>query len=98
MKRMLDVLCPKIESQFKLWSSRIADGGNAVIGEHLSEITVMMRAKFRNYLLAVVEKFAENVSIFCILASSFNRGIYMPLLIDCFIGNFRVTYSRHMTN
>ncbi|KAJ4714529.1 Pesticidal crystal cry8Ba protein [Melia azedarach] len=60
MKRMLDVLCPKIESQFKLWSSRIADGGNAVIGEHLSEITVMMRAKFRNYLLAVVEKFAEN--------------------------------------
>lgn len=71
MKRMLDVLWPKIESQFKSWSSCIADGGNAVVGEHLSEITVMMRAKFRNYLLAVVEKFVENVSIYCNLSTSF---------------------------
>ncbi|KAH9712773.1 hypothetical protein KPL71_020147 [Citrus sinensis] len=63
MKRMLDVLWPKIESQFKSWSSCIADGGNAVVGEHLSEITVMMRAKFRNYLLAVVEKFVENTKM-----------------------------------
>lgn len=71
MKRMLDVLWPKIESQFKSWSSCIADGGNAVVGEHLSEITVMMRAKFRNYLLAVVEKFVENVSMYCNLSTSF---------------------------
>lgn len=71
MKRMLDVLWPKIESQFKSWSSCIADGGNAVVGEHLSEITVMMRAKFRNYLLAIVEKFVENVSIYCNLPTSF---------------------------
>ncbi|XP_015874207.3 uncharacterized protein LOC107411178 [Ziziphus jujuba] len=60
MKRMLDVLRPKIEAQFKSWGSCIPDGGNGVPGERLSEVTVMLRAKFRNYLQAVVEKLAEN--------------------------------------
>lgn len=60
---MLDILRPKIETQLKSWSSCIPDGGgNAVPGERLSEVTVMLRAKFRNYLQAVVEKLAENVS------------------------------------
>ncbi|KAF8411383.1 hypothetical protein HHK36_003932 [Tetracentron sinense] len=63
MKRMLDVLRPKVESQLKSWGSCIPDGGNSVSGERLSEITVMLRAKFRNYLQAVVEKLAENVGI-----------------------------------
>lgn len=88
MKRMLDVLWPKIESQFKSWSSCIADGGNAVVGEHLSEITVMMRAKFRNYLLAVVEKFVENVSIYCNLSTSFIS----------FDADFFFKYGRNMLN
>ncbi|KAF3446002.1 hypothetical protein FNV43_RR11180 [Rhamnella rubrinervis] len=60
LKRMLDVLRPKIEAQFKSWGSCIPDCGNAVPGERLSEVTVMLRAKFRNYLQAVVEKLAEN--------------------------------------
>ncbi|XP_031265105.1 uncharacterized protein LOC116123465 isoform X3 [Pistacia vera] len=60
MKRILDVLWPKIESQFKLWSSSIAEGRDGVTGEHLTEIAVMMRAKFRNFLLAIVEKLADN--------------------------------------
>ncbi|XP_044469211.1 uncharacterized protein LOC123198570 isoform X2 [Mangifera indica] len=60
MKRILDVLWPKIESQFKLWSSSFAEGRDGVIGEHLTEIAVMMRAKFRNFLLAIVEKLADN--------------------------------------
>ncbi|KAF5740162.1 hypothetical protein HS088_TW11G00228 [Tripterygium wilfordii] len=60
MKRMLDVLRPKIEAQFKSWGSCIPNGGNTVPGERLSEVTVMLRAKFRNYLQAVVEKLAEN--------------------------------------
>ena len=68
MKRMLDVLRPKIEAQFKSWGSCIPDCGNAVPGERLSEVTVMLRAKFRNYLQAVVEKFAENVSIILLMA------------------------------
>ncbi|KDP41462.1 hypothetical protein JCGZ_15869 [Jatropha curcas] len=63
MKRMLDVLRPKIESQFKSWGSCIPDGGNAVPGERLSEVTVMLRAKFRSYLQAVVEKLAENTKL-----------------------------------
>ena len=63
MKRMLDVLRPKIESQFKLWGSCIPEGGNVIPGERLSEVTVMLRAKFRNYLQAVVEKLIENVGI-----------------------------------
>lgn len=62
MKRMLDVIRPKIEAQFKAWSSCIPDVGNAAPGDRLSEVTVMLRAKFRNYLQAVVEKLVENVS------------------------------------
>jgi hypothetical protein len=64
MKRMLDVLRPKVEAQFKSWGSCIPDGGNnAVPGERLSEVTVMLRAKFRNYLQAVVEKLVENTKL-----------------------------------
>lgn len=63
MKRMLDVLRPKIETQFKSWGSCIPGGGNAAPGERLSEVTVMLRTKFRNYLQAVDEKLAENVGI-----------------------------------
>lgn len=63
MKRMLDVLQPRIETQLKSWSSCIPDGGSGVPGERLSEVTVMLRAKFRNYLQAIVEKLAENVCV-----------------------------------
>jgi len=61
LKRLLDVLRPRIESHLKSWSSCIPNGGNsAAIGEKLSEVTVTLRAKFRNYLQAVVEKLSEN--------------------------------------
>ncbi|KAJ6829490.1 uncharacterized protein M6B38_357610 [Iris pallida] len=60
MKRLLDTLRPRIEMQFKSWGSCIPDGGNGVAGEHLGEVTVTLRAKFRNYLQAVVEKLSEN--------------------------------------
>ena len=64
MKRLLDVLRPRIESHLKSWSSCIPNGGNtAAIGERLSEVTVTLRAKFRNYMQAVVEKLSENVSV-----------------------------------
>lgn len=63
MKRMLDILRPRIEYQLKSWGSCIPDGGTTAPGERLSEVTVMLRTKFRNYLQAVVEKLAENVSI-----------------------------------
>ncbi|KAM1203766.1 hypothetical protein ACFX13_020079 [Malus domestica] len=60
LKRMLDVLRPQIEVQFKSWGSCIPDAGNTVPGERLSEVTVMLRAKLKNYIQAVVEKLAEN--------------------------------------
>ncbi|KAK3155350.1 hypothetical protein QOZ80_2BG0202080 [Eleusine coracana subsp. coracana] len=61
MKRLLDVLRPRIESHLKSWSSCLPNGGNsAAIGERLSEVTVTLRAKFRNYMQAVVEKLSEN--------------------------------------
>lgn len=62
MKRLLDVLRPKVEVILKSWGSCIPDGGTSASGERLSEVTVMLRAKFRNYLQAVVEKLTENVS------------------------------------
>ncbi|XP_024977361.1 uncharacterized protein LOC112514945 [Cynara cardunculus var. scolymus] len=64
MKRMLDVLRPKIELQLKSWGSCcIPDEGNTAPGERLSEITVMLRSKFRNYLQAVVEKLLDNTRL-----------------------------------
>ncbi|XVF17335.1 hypothetical protein REPUB_Repub10bG0111800 [Reevesia pubescens] len=63
MKRILYVLHSKIESQFKSWCSCTPPGGNAIPGERLSEITVMLRADFRNYIQAIVEKLAENTRV-----------------------------------
>ncbi|CAI0447971.1 unnamed protein product [Linum tenue] len=63
MKRMLDILRPKIETRFKSWGTCIPDGGNTLPGERLSEVTVMLRSKFRSYLQAVVEKLAENTKL-----------------------------------
>ncbi|KAI0499098.1 hypothetical protein KFK09_019999 [Dendrobium nobile] len=60
MKRVLDVLRPRLEMQLKSWGSCIPDAGSAIAGERLSEIAVIVRSKFRNYLQAVVEKLAEN--------------------------------------
>ncbi|KAJ4828822.1 hypothetical protein Tsubulata_041098 [Turnera subulata] len=63
MKRMLDSSLPKIETQLKSWASCIPDDSNTVAGESLSEITVMLRTKFRSYVRAVVEKLLENTNI-----------------------------------
>lgn len=74
MKRMVDVLRPDIEAQFRAWSSCIPDGENAALCDRLSEVTVLLRARFRSYLEAVVEKLVENVSsmffFFCNLVES----------------------------
>lgn len=61
MKRVLDILRPSIENRFKSWNSYIPDGESRVLGERLSEVTVLLRAKFRSYTQALVEKLAENV-------------------------------------
>ncbi|XP_019455624.1 PREDICTED: uncharacterized protein LOC109356653 isoform X1 [Lupinus angustifolius] len=63
LKRMLDILRPRIESQFKSWGSCLPNNGNTAPGERLSEVTVMLRTKFRNYLQAIVEKLVENTKL-----------------------------------
>ncbi|XP_054798658.1 LOW QUALITY PROTEIN: uncharacterized protein LOC129303394 [Prosopis cineraria] len=63
MKRMLDVLRPRVESKFKSWGSCLPNVGNTAPGERLSEVTVMLRSKFRNYIQAIVEKLAENMKL-----------------------------------
>ncbi|XP_022889843.1 uncharacterized protein LOC111405269 isoform X1 [Olea europaea var. sylvestris] len=63
MKRMVEVLCPKIEHKLKARGSCIPDRSHAPPGDRLSEITVMLRSKFRNYLQAVVEKLVENTRL-----------------------------------
>ncbi|XP_071692886.1 uncharacterized protein [Rutidosis leptorrhynchoides] len=65
MKRMLDILRPKIEVQLKSRGSCcIPDGGNNVAaGERLSEVTVMLRSKFRIYIQALVDKLFENTRL-----------------------------------
>lgn len=63
MKRMLDVLRPKIETQMKSWISCNPNGADTVTGECLSEVTVLLRSKFRSYLQAIVEKLVENTKM-----------------------------------
>ncbi|KAL3630486.1 hypothetical protein CASFOL_023470 [Castilleja foliolosa] len=63
MKRMLDTLRPSIEAQLKLWGSCIPESGNMVPGECLSEVTVMIRTKFRAYVQAVIDKLVENTKL-----------------------------------
>nr|GEW43404.1 hypothetical protein [Tanacetum cinerariifolium] len=51
MKSILDVLHPKIEFLLKSWGSCcIPNGGNAAVGERLSEVAVMLRSKIKNYV------------------------------------------------
>lgn len=64
IRRLLDVLRPKIEEKFNSWASYMPAGVNNSVGEHLSEVTVTLRAKFRNYLQAIGEKLVDNVSTF----------------------------------
>ncbi|KAK4747499.1 hypothetical protein SAY87_014085 [Trapa incisa] len=63
MKRMLDTLRPRLETKFRSWASCMPINGNTAPGDRLSEVAVMLRTKFRNYLQAVVEKLAENTKL-----------------------------------
>ncbi|XP_050206018.1 uncharacterized protein LOC126655767 isoform X2 [Mercurialis annua] len=63
MKRMLDVLRPKVETWIKSRLSCTPNGVDTGAGECLSEVTVLLRSKFRNYLQAIVEKLKENTKI-----------------------------------
>lgn len=81
------MLRPRVESQLKSWGSCIPDGGSSATGDRLSEVTVLLRAKFRNYVQAVVEKLAESVSALLKFGEHFHITIFCDLSISC-VGNF----------
>jgi hypothetical protein len=64
MKRLLDTLRPNIDAQMKAWVACLpGEGGHGriVFGERLNEVTVELRAKYKSFLQAIVEKLADNV-------------------------------------
>ncbi|XP_024364609.1 uncharacterized protein [Physcomitrium patens] len=66
IKRLLDTLRPKIEAQMKTWAECLPEGavqGGVVFGERHNEVTIELRAKYKNYLHAIVEKLAENARL-----------------------------------
>ncbi|CAH9139344.1 unnamed protein product [Cuscuta epithymum] len=63
MKRMLDVVRPQIEAQFKSWGSCLPDSSNVLPGERISEITIMLRTKFKSYMQALMDKLVENTKL-----------------------------------
>ena len=78
---MLDVLLPNIEAQLKSCSAYTNDAGNLVPGERLTEVAIMLRTKFRNYIQAVFEKLMENVS-----------SLMQSTLCTLFLNNYLVEY------
>eukprot|EP00250_Pteridium_aquilinum_P001118 c11326_g1_i1 orf=873-4781(+) len=62
IKRMLDILRPKIETQMRAWIACLPTEGTerAGFGERLNEVTVLMRAKYKNFMQAIVEKLFDN--------------------------------------
>ncbi|KAG6543633.1 hypothetical protein Mapa_014996 [Marchantia paleacea] len=67
IKRLLDTLRPKVELQMKGWVSCLpvegAGPGKSAFGERLNEVTIELRAKYKNYLHAIVEKLADNTRL-----------------------------------
>lgn len=53
--------------------------GKAAFGEHFNEVTIEVRAKYKNYLHAIVEKLADNVLLSSITISL--SALRMPFLL-----------------
>ncbi|XP_050385158.1 uncharacterized protein LOC126801747 [Argentina anserina] len=62
MKCMLDVMWPNIEAKFQSWLPCIDDDGYTR-GEHLNDVIVLLRTKYRNYRRVIVEKLAKNARV-----------------------------------
>ncbi|KAG0617027.1 hypothetical protein M758_5G159800 [Ceratodon purpureus] len=67
LKRLLDTLRPRMEAQMKAWVACLPEdsggAGRAVFGERLNEVTIELRAKYKNYLQSIVEKLADNARL-----------------------------------
>ncbi|MCO5588510.1 hypothetical protein L7F22_042467 [Adiantum nelumboides] len=65
IKRLLDTLRPKIDVQMKSWVACISNvmGNKVVYGERSNEVTIFLRAKYKNFVQAIVEKLADNARL-----------------------------------
>eukprot|EP00250_Pteridium_aquilinum_P008976 c18351_g1_i1 orf=647-4504(+) len=65
IKRLLDTLRPKIDVQMKAWVAcvPVETGSRASFGERLNEVTILLRAKYKSFIQAIVEKLADNARL-----------------------------------
>eukprot|EP00897_Mesotaenium_endlicherianum_P005930 jgi/Mesen1/5365/ME000268S04563 len=65
IKRLLETLRPSCEASMRMWVANLpaepTANGRAPFGERLSEVTVELRAKYKNILQAIIEKICEDV-------------------------------------
>lgn len=64
LKRILDVLHPRVEDILKSWAAvlPVMVDKKSMFGEQMNTVTVLLRTKYKNYLQATVEKLITNVS------------------------------------
>ncbi|KAI5078599.1 hypothetical protein GOP47_0006270 [Adiantum capillus-veneris] len=65
IKRLLDTLRPKIDVQIKSWAACISNvtGNKMGYGERSNEVTIFLRAKYKNFIQAIVEKLSDNARL-----------------------------------
>lgn len=63
MKRVLGTLRSSTEERFQEWNSYLSDKKKRVLGEQLSQVTVLLKSKFKCYTQALVVKLVENVRL-----------------------------------
>ncbi|KAL0751934.1 hypothetical protein Bca101_033937 [Brassica carinata] len=63
MKRVLGTLRSSTEERFQEWNSYLSDKKKRVLGEQLSQVTVLLKSKFKCYTQALVVKLVENMRI-----------------------------------
>ncbi|KAL1219602.1 hypothetical protein V5N11_009729 [Cardamine amara subsp. amara] len=63
IKRILDVLHPRVEDILRQWASclPIVEDKKSPFGEQMNVITVLLRTKYRNYMQAAVDKLVSNM-------------------------------------
>eukprot|EP00850_Spirogloea_muscicola_P008528 SM000045S16273 [mRNA] locus=s45:674261:679828:+ [translate_table: standard] len=78
IKRVLESLRPKIEAQMRAWVAALpTEGatGKAAFGQRFNEVTVELRAKYKNLMQAIVFKLVESART--------NRATYLKkVLLD----------------
>ena len=74
IKRLLEALRPNMENQMRVWGATLNLAGHDPytgqpgFGDRLGEVTVELRAKYKNTMQAMIDKLAENVRaplLFC---------------------------------